>query len=464
MAVAVVTLPAESEQERLFELLHRIGDGRRAVAEKRIDFSELHENVTELEGLISRLDQSHASASSVLAGLTPETIAALNDTYRFWETRFESRFAHRLIDGEETLSDYPFYEKFDELVRREIALLEGARPRKMLFIGSGPLPISAIVMHLQTGVPVDCVALDSSVVPVSRQVVENCGFGSLVRVQGSADADYDVSDYDLVVVGLLARRKKAILTKLRKRCRPGCEILCRTSHGLRQLIYESASERDLRGFHIKKQQVAEGEQTISTLWLEPAEHAAADVRLEWLRGVDPEMGAKILRLMNRTLEEETTIGFPGPIDEETGRGLMRQLGADVETGHRHVLVAEKDGGIVGQLILTPNSSPNHQHIVELTRGTIHPSFRGGGLSLRAFQEVARKCDELGREVICLDVRAGTMAAMWWQHFGFKPYGLLTDYSRVGDKRYQGLYLTQTNAELKQRLMELAAAQGPGFTA
>jgi hypothetical protein len=54
-----------------------------------------------------------------------------------------------------------------------------------------------------------------------------------------------------------------------------------------------------------------------------------------------------------------------------------------------------------------------------------------------------------------------MAAMWWQHFGFKPYGLLTDYSRVGDKRYQGLYLTQTNAELKQRLIELAAAPGPG---
>jgi hypothetical protein len=31
---------------------------------------------------------------------------------------------------------------------------------------------------------------------------------------------------------------------------------------------------------------------------------------------------------------------------------------------------------------------------------------------------------------------------------------------VGDKRYQGLYLTQTNAELKQRLIELAAVPGP----
>jgi GNAT superfamily N-acetyltransferase len=459
MSVAVVTFPVESEEERLFALLHRIGDGPRAVAEKRIGFSELHENVMELENLISRLDQNHESVRTILEGLTPETIAGLNDTYCFWQTRLESQFAHRLITGEASLADYPFYERFDFLVRREIALLADTHPQRILFIGSGPLPISAILMHLQTGLPVDCVARDSGAAAISRQVVENCGFSSLVRIQGRADADYDVSDYDLVMVGLLVRPKKAIFRKLRKRCRPGCEILCRTSHGLRRLICEATSDRDMRGFHIKKQHIAEGEQTISTCWLEPAEYAAADVKLEWLRGVDLQMASRILRLMNRTLEEETTIGFPGPIDEETGLALMRQLGADVETGHRHVLVAEKDGAIVGQLILTPNSSPNHQHIVELTRGTIDPSFRGGGLSLRAFQKVARKCDELGREVICLDVRAGTMAAMWWQHFGFKPYGLLPDYSRVGGKRYQGLYLTQTNDELKQRLVELAAAPG-----
>jgi ribosomal protein S18 acetylase RimI-like enzyme len=167
------------------------------------------------------------------------------------------------------------------------------------------------------------------------------------------------------------------------------------------------------------------------------------------------MATQLLRLMNKTLEEETTIGFPGPIDEETGYALMRQLNADVESDHRHVLVAYKGGTVVGQLILTPNSSPNHRHIVELTRGTIDPSFRGGGLALRAFQEVAKKCEELGREVICLDVRAGTHAAIWWQHFGFKQYGLLPDYSRVGDKRYQGLYLTQTTVELKERVAQLA---------
>ena len=136
-------------------------------------------------------------------------VAGLNDAYRFWQTRFESS---SLIVSSEVRSlslTIPSMRESDALVRSEIALLEGGNPhQKILFIGNSPLPISAILMHLQTGLPVDCVALDSSVVPVSRQVVENCGFGSLVRIQDSADADYDVSGYDLVVVGLLPGARK----------------------------------------------------------------------------------------------------------------------------------------------------------------------------------------------------------------------------------------------------------------
>lgn len=459
MSVAVQVLPVENETEQVLALLERIGDGSRAVADGRLHFFELQDNLIQLENLIFRLDSNEESVATIFAALPPDIISGLNDTYFFWQASIETKFVETLIKGEASVSDYIFFNRFDALVRSELALLSVIHPQRILFIGNGPLPLSAILLHLQTGLPVDCVTRDSEAEVLARRVLEKSGFESSVRVLGSIDTDYEVRDYDLVIVGLFVRPKRAVLKKLRKRCRPGCEILCRSTHGLRRLLYAATPDRDLRGFHLKKQQIAEGEQTVSTCSLEPAGSAAADVTLKWLSGIDSNMASQIVQLMNRTLEEETTIGFPGPLDQETGSAVMRQLGADVEAGRRHVLVAEKDGFIVGQVILTPNSSPNHRHIVELTRGTIDPSFRGSGLSLRAFREIARKCDELTREVICLDVRAGTMAALWWQHFGFKPYGLLRDYSRVGDKRYQGLYLTQTVSELKQRLKELAATPG-----
>jgi Nicotianamine synthase protein/Acetyltransferase (GNAT) domain len=454
MSVAVRAFAPENAEEPLV-LLRQVCDVHKAVVESRLDFSRLHEHIMQLESFVFSFTGGEDQATGFLEGLTPALVSGLNDAYCFWETDLEQRFALKLLKGGALLSDYLLYGRFDELVRRELSLASDIWPERILFIGSGALPISAIHIHLQTGLPVDCVAPDREAAAIAGQVLQKCKLDNSVRVFFEGDGGYDVSAYGLIFLGALARSKTNSLRRLRKKCRMGCHILCRTTHGLRRLLYEAATDRAVRGFHTRGARPAEGAQTASTLLLETAGSAATDVRLEWLRGIDPRLASEILRLMNRTLEEETTIGFPGPIEEETGRGLMRQLHADVETGRRHVLVAEKGGLIVGQLILTPNSVPNHHHMVELTRGTIDRSFRGGGLALRAFEEVVRKCEELGREVICLDVRAGTMAAMWWQHFGFKPFGLLEDYSRVRDKRYQGLFLTQTAADLKCRVKELA---------
>ncbi len=458
MSMAACTLVEEHDGHgALSILLERVCATCRAVRAGQLDFSELHDIIMQLEKFILSGDQDEAAAARALEGLSREAVARLNHAYAFWEHHLETQLANRMIQGAADISEFPLYERFAALVRSELALISNSRPRRILFVGSGPLPLSAVLIHRLTGSAMDCVGRDAHSAAVSRQVLEQCAIHGAVRVLCEMQAGYPVSEYDLVFIDLHAKPRKAILRTLRKRGRPGCQVLCRTAHGVRQLVYEPAADHDMRGFHRKGQHIAHGPQTVSTYLLEAASSAAEDVRLEWLQSIDSQTAAQILLLMNRTLEEETTIGFPGPLDEETGYALLQKLSAEVESGHRHVLVAYKGSAIVGQLILTPNSSPNHRHIVELTRGTIDRSFRGGGLAFRAFHEVARKCETLGREVICLDVRAGTHAAIWWQHFGFKPYGLLADYSRVGDKRYQGLYLTQTTAELKLRLTELAGS-------
>jgi hypothetical protein len=456
MSVTVRVFSGEDVEDPIFPLIRRLGESHKAVRESHGNFSELHENIMQLEKFILSLGQDREHATTILGTLTAETISGLHDACRFWQTQLDEQFALSLVKGEASLSEYPPYERAGELIKRELALVSRAQPQRILFIGSGPLPVSAIHAHLQTGLPIHCVGRDSGVTAVARQALQRCDLDGGVRVFCDGNGDYDVSDYDLIIIELLAKPKKNILRNLRKRCRRGCQILLRTTDGLWSLLYESTLERDVRGFHVKAQQLIENDQHISTLLLEAAGSAASDIRMEWLTGIDSDTATQLVRLMNRILEEETTIGFPGPLDDETGNGLMGKLDTDVKLGYRHVLVASKDGNIIGQLILTPNSSPNHRHMAELTRGTIHPSFRGGGLALLGFREVVRKCKELGREVICLDVRAGTMAAIWWQHFGFKPYGLLADYSRVGEKKYQGLYLFQTTEDLERRIKEIAS--------
>jgi hypothetical protein len=445
----------ESEQERILTLAKQADSSYKAFRQGQLSFSGLHESIMQLEKFIAAREQDASETEIIPEGLSHELLGNLQDAYAFWRTRSDDDFVRRLIKGEKPLCDHSLYHQIAELVRRDLSLISGVRVQRILFIGEGPLPLNAIQIHLQTNLPIDCLARTPDAARIAQDALSSCGFGGGVRLVSAEEVKQHLEEYDLVVVAVVVKPKRSVLKLLRKRCRHGCQVLCRTSDGLRQMLYEPVvPDRDLRGFHRKGLQSGGHTPRISVWLLEAAASAAAQVRLEWLKSVDSSMATQLLRLLNRTLEEETSIGFPGPIDEETGRNLMRQLNQDVAAGHRHVLVAYMDNTIVGQVILSPNSSPNHRHIVELTRGTIDPSFRGGGLALRAFQEVARKCDELRREVICLDVRAGTYAAVWWQYFGFKQYGLLQDYSRVGENRYRGLYLTQTTEELKQRLLEL----------
>ncbi len=451
MNVAVQALRQTGREQHISCVISQLVELRQAGH----SFPALHDLVQELERTIFSFDGEKETAEEVLDSLASEQFSILTDAYSAWETELEWQFAQRVISGEVQISDYLLFDRFDELLRRELALVQGAQPRRILFIGSGPVPISAIHMHLQTGVPVDCIDRDVNTVALSRQLLGKAGFSESIRVFCDKGEDHDVSQYDLILVALLAKPKRNILKNLRKRAKPTTHILCRTSMGLRRLVYEPTVDRDVYGFHISSQQVAVGEQTISTWLLQQSECAAADVNMIWLNDIDTTRARQLLHVMNRVLADETTIGFPGPVDEEKGMTMMRQLGEDVVAGRRHVLVAEKSGTIVGQLILTPNPLPNCSHIVELSRGIIDPSMRGGGLALRAFQEITKKCDELGRELICLDVREGTLAAMWWRHFGFQPFGSLRDYARVNGKSYTGLYMTQTNQALKNRLAQMA---------
>jgi hypothetical protein len=454
MSVAARTLPLQNVHE-LLPLLTQICETYKAVLLSQLEFSRLHESMLQFEELVFSFANGEEHFTGLIESLTPELIGRVNEANSFWESTFERQFALDFLEDRASLSDYFRYTRLEEMVRRELSLVPDLWPQRILFIGDGALALNVLQIHFQTGLPVDCAYSDQESMAVARRVLQKCNLDNSVRTFCLDDREHDFSSYDLVFVAADAHPKKKILRHLRKKCHRRSHILLRTTQGPGVLLYQPATDQDVRGFHVKQHQSA-ARRPVTTWLLRAAGSAAEDVHLHWLTEINSKVGVQLLRLMNRTLEEETTIGFPGPLSEETGQVLMKELHADIESGRRHVLVAEKDGVIVGQLILTPNSVPNHRHMVELTRGTIDRSFRGGGLALRAFAEVARKCEELQREVICLDVRAGTMAAMWWQHFGFKPFGLLADYSRVRERRYKGLYLTQTTEDLKNRVQELAA--------
>jgi len=176
MSVAVSTINL-TEEELVFTLAMQVSSSYDNCRESRLDSSELHKNIMQLERFIFSYGGNEEKIKAIIGRLNPEMIGNLNEAYCFWKTRIEFEFAQRLSRGRVSLPDYPLNDEFSALIRRELALVSGLQPERVLFIGSGPLPISAIHLHMQTGAPVDCLVRDPGVVAIARDVLASCGLG-----------------------------------------------------------------------------------------------------------------------------------------------------------------------------------------------------------------------------------------------------------------------------------------------
>ncbi|MGL5829589.1 MAG: nicotianamine synthase family protein, partial [Angustibacter sp.] len=92
--------------------------------------------------------------SFALATTDPELLADADDLSRLQalcaaaETELERHWAQLITGGRATFRDFPYWEHYLALMRGEnLALSRHARGRRLVVIGCGPLPLSAIALH-----------------------------------------------------------------------------------------------------------------------------------------------------------------------------------------------------------------------------------------------------------------------------------------------------------------------------
>ncbi|MEJ2859885.1 nicotianamine synthase family protein [Actinomycetospora flava] len=161
------------------------------------------------------------------------------------EYALERAWARRVLaapDPAAELERFPYLQNYRDLTRIEYHAVAGhapLAPRRALFVGSGPLPLSALLLA-RHGVAVDAVDLDEEAVVLGGAVARALG-DDVTVAQGDALALDDLTGYDLVcvaaLVGLAPDDKAAALAHVRARMRPGATVLARSAHSLRGLLY-----------------------------------------------------------------------------------------------------------------------------------------------------------------------------------------------------------------------------------
>jgi nicotianamine synthase len=164
------------------------------------------------------------------------------------EGHLESYWAMKIIESEHptiALEDFPYYGnylKLTEMEYRSLSLI-GNRPlKRVLFIGSGPLPLSAILMAQQFGLTVDSIDNDASAVDISTKLINRLGLGNALSIRQADAVSYEhYGYYDAVflasLVGLDPDAKQTIIATIQKQMKQGGLLIARTAHGLRTLLY-----------------------------------------------------------------------------------------------------------------------------------------------------------------------------------------------------------------------------------
>jgi ribosomal protein S18 acetylase RimI-like enzyme len=186
----------------------------------------------------------------------------------------------------------------------------------------------------------------------------------------------------------------------------------------------------------------------------------AAVLLQWNPRLDDDTAHAIVDLINSTVEDGGLLGHIEPMSPATAGQFISNLSRRIDEQDVHLLLGRMPahagpGQPVLMALMTQSTMPNCRHTAELTKGVVHPRWRGQRLVDMALRALVDRATDLGVEQFTLDVREGSRAHRLWQRFGFVSYGVLDDYARVQGQRFRGHFMAQPVDVLRTRLATAA---------
>ncbi|MCM3626656.1 nicotianamine synthase [Paenibacillus glycanilyticus] len=252
------------------------------LLQKEIDLSPANQLVM---GVISRLSQQLRSSY-----LPEEVQAVLSNEYiqtnqrQLQDKLSEAEFLTELSDSRQAcdfhgtvmdiakrLPNWPIY---IALVGQELSTLrrltEQGSHEPIVFVGSGPMPLSPIILHLLGDVEVVCVEMNPAAYEASRALLEHMNVGTKVTVVLDNGSSFDYGSYNRIFVASLVRNKRAVLERI-SRTSANPLVAVRTAEGMKQIMYEAIDEPELinQGWRILGRTIPDEKLVInSTLFLE----------------------------------------------------------------------------------------------------------------------------------------------------------------------------------------------------
>lgn len=170
----------------------------------------------------------------------------------------------KLLDTprDDPLRSFVYYENYIELTKLEIHTMLGCGvvPRTVVFIGSGPLPLSSILLTEMCSdvAKVHNLDIDVDAISIASELVSAIGKSQVIEHHQCNGLDYTgFAQADVIflaaLVGCNHEQKLLFLQKIYDQCEPDTAVIVRSAHSLRALLYPVIEPHDLVqcGFNVE---------------------------------------------------------------------------------------------------------------------------------------------------------------------------------------------------------------------
>ncbi|XP_073049614.1 nicotianamine synthase-like [Primulina eburnea] len=157
---------------------------------------------------------------------------------------------------------FPYYSNYLKLSKLEFDLVSqhALNPARVAFIGSGPLPLTSIVLatHHLTSTVFHNYDIDESANSLASRLVESDPDLSKRMIFHTKDvmnmSGPELGEYDVVflaaLVGMDMEQKMLVIDHLSKNMTPGAILMLRSAHGARAFLYPMVEPQHLQGFEV----------------------------------------------------------------------------------------------------------------------------------------------------------------------------------------------------------------------
>ncbi len=227
------------------------------VLQEETDLSPNNDVINETLGNFVRevllAGESKIDSSAVLSH--PEVQVAREAMLpRLWEAEsaMEHYFADHFINGntQPQLTDFLYLDNYTTLVKEEVRAIEGVlkestSPRKIAFVGSGPLPLSALFLHQDIGADITCIDFDEEASEKGGKFIDLCGCSDQIDSICADGRLLDYSEYDLVFIATMIGDKVNTVQQIQQTADEETLIAVRSVEGFRTLLYHPLNSNEI---------------------------------------------------------------------------------------------------------------------------------------------------------------------------------------------------------------------------